>query len=345
MTDIRCTMNGTVGHITLHRPGALNALTHDMCLRIETAIDAWRHVASLIIIDAEGEKAFCAGGDIASLGASAQRKDVAFGRRFWQDEYRLNAKLSEYPIPIVSFLNGFVMGGGVGLGCHGSHRIVCDSSKIAMPECGIGLIPDAGGSLLLANAPGYLGQYLGLTGTRMGPRDAIYAGFADTYIPNDHWPNLKLRLLKSGNVSLLDEYQTPTPKSTLAQVQPQISEHFGHEKLSDIFEALSSDYSEFAQRALKSLYRAAPLALSCCLEVLKRLDGTQDIRTALRLEYRYTARAIDQGDFGEGIRAAIIDKDNAPKWAHESYREVSFTEVRAMLADLGSDALRLEKTP
>jgi enoyl-CoA hydratase len=140
------------------------------------------------VIDAAGDKAFCAGGDIAEMYATGTAGDFDYGRRFWADEYRMNAKLFNFPKPVVTFLQGFTMGGGVGVGCHGSHRIVGDSSQIAMPECGIGLVPDVGGSLILARAPGRLGEYLGTTAARMGPGDAIHAGFADYYIPEDAGP-------------------------------------------------------------------------------------------------------------------------------------------------------------
>ena len=147
MSDISIRITGRAGRITLTRPKALNALTYEMCLAIEDALDAWREddAVDLVVMDAEGDRAFCSGGDIAELYATGTKGDFAYGRRFWADEYRLNAKIFAYPKPVVSFLQGFTMGGGVGLGCHGSHRVVGESSQIAMPECGIGLLPDVGG--------------------------------------------------------------------------------------------------------------------------------------------------------------------------------------------------------
>lgn len=342
MSDLHCYLEGSVGRITLQRPNAMNALTHDMTLEIEHAIDDWRDIASLIIIDAQGDKAFCAGGDIASLYESAQRGDIAFGRKFWRDEYRLNAKLAEYPVPIVSFLQGFVMGGGVGLGCHVSHRIVCESSKIAMPECAIGLMPDVGGSLLLANAPGRLGEYLGLTGTRMGSSDAIFAGFADRFVPYENWETLKSYLCETGDISAIEEFEKTAPDGEFSVILDAVNACFSHDHLSDIVDALHDDDSEFAKRALKGFGRGAPLALACCQKTLGLMRGTDDLRDALAFEYRFTARAVAQGDFPEGIRAAIIDKDNAPKWAHANVSDVTQAEVDAMLADLGNEALTWE---
>lgn len=341
MNDIFCRRVGTVGHITLKRPSALNALTHDMCLEIEKAIDAWQHIVTMVVIDAEGDKAFCAGGDVVSLYDSALRGDLSYGQKFWRDEYRLNAKISEYPVPVVSFLQGFVMGGGVGVGCHCSHRIVCENSKIAMPECAIGLIPDVGVSLILANASNHFGKYLGLTGARMGPGDAIFADFADMYIPYDQWSDLKSILLETGDVSSLGDFVAQAPKSDM-EAMSEIDLHFGKSNVSDILASLKTSNSDFARSALKGLSRGAPLALACCFEVLSRLRGATNIRTALELEYRYTSRAIKQGDFPEGIRAAIVDKDNAPDWAHASSADVKPNEVDAMLAQLGEDILNLE---
>ena len=185
MSDISIRIAGVAGRITLTRPKALNAVTYQMVTAIHAALEVWRDDPSvkLVIIDAEGEKAFSAGGDIAELYETGQSGDFSFGQTFWRDEYRMNAALHDYPKPVISFLQGFTMGGGMGVGCHGSHRIVGESSQVAMPECGIGLVPDVGGSMILANAPGASGAYLGLTGARMGAADAIYAGFADTYIP------------------------------------------------------------------------------------------------------------------------------------------------------------------
>ncbi|MDJ0820510.1 MAG: 3-hydroxyisobutyrate dehydrogenase [Paracoccaceae bacterium] len=320
MTDIHIRTEGHAGRITLNRPKALNALTYDMCLAIEDALWAWRdsNDVQLILIDAIGDKAFCAGGDIAEMYATGTAGDFAFGQRFWRDEYRMNALIAEYPKPVVSFLQGFTMGGGVGVGCHGSHRIVGERSKIAMPECGIGLIPDVGGSYLLAKAPRRLGEYLGLTGARMGPADALLAGFADLFIPETHWEAAKSVLIDSGDPSVLPTFTQSAPDGTLAEQQPQIDQLFAGEALRDVLNALQRDEDDFAASALKALSRNAPLSMACSLEILHRLrQGTPTIRKALELEYRFTHRAMEHGDFLEGIRAAIIDKDRQPKWQHD----------------------------
>ena len=193
MSDIHIRISGKAGHITLNRPSALNALTYEMVREIERALRLWTHDpdVALVIIDAQGSKAFCAGGDIAQLYETGCAGDFTYGQGFWRDEYRLNALMATYDKPIISFLQGFTMGGGVGVGCHASHRIVGESSRIAMPECGIGLVPDVGGSLLLAQAPGRLGEYYGLTAKRMEAGDALLTGFADYFIPEEAWEQLK----------------------------------------------------------------------------------------------------------------------------------------------------------
>ncbi|WP_292290953.1 enoyl-CoA hydratase/isomerase family protein [Marivita sp.] len=345
MTDIDIRKDGPAGRITLQRPKALNALTYEMCLAIEDALWTWRAdpTIRLVLIDAEGDKAFCAGGDIAEMYATGTAGDFAYGQRFWRDEYRMNALIAEYPKPVVSFLQGYTMGGGVGVGCHGSHRVVGDSSRIAMPECGIGLIPDVGGSYLLARAPGRLGEYLGLTTDRMGPGDAIHVGFADLYLPEDRWNSVKAALCTDGTVTALTKAAQPAPESPLTSAQAQIDALFAARTLSGIVTALQADGSDVAQEALRKMARNAPLSMACTVEILHRLrvEGL-DIRSALDLEYRFTSRSMDKGDFIEGIRAAIIDKDKSPKWTH-ALEGVPAEDLSAMLRPVTGEALTFER--
>lgn len=334
MSDIDIRQQGHAGRITLNRPKALNALTYDMIRAVDTALDVWRtdDAIKLLIIDAEGGRAFCAGGDIADLYRTGMAGDFAYGRKFWRDEYRMNTRLAEYAKPVVSFLQGFTMGGGVGVGCHASHRIVGESSRIAMPECGIGLVPDVGGSLLLANAPGHLGEYLGLTTARMGPGDAILVGFADFYLPESEWDAQKAALAESGNLDLLNGALEPAPPADLAGKRTRIGMHFSGRTLREITKRLSASDDPFAADALKKLSRNSPLSMACAVETLHRLrQGAPTIRDALDLEYRFTARAMEYGDLLEGIRAAIIDKDRNPQWRHP-LDGVTAKDVARMLA-------------
>lgn len=345
MTDIDIRVTGKAGRITLTRPHALNAMTYEMCMAIDAALLRWRQddAISLVLIDAQGDRAFCSGGDIAELYATGTQGDYAYGQKFWADEYRLNHLIFNYPKPIVSLLQGFTMGGGVGIGCHGSHRIVGESSQIAMPECGIGLVPDVGGSLMLALAPGRLGEYLGTTAARMNAADAIYVGFADTYVPQSMWSTLTHALEKTGNVAVIADHAADAPAGALEALQPQIDVLFAGESLGDITRMLEQDGSEFAQSSLKLMRRNAPLSMSCTVEMIHRLRGPSlSIEKSLELEYRFTSRSMEHGDFLEGIRAAIIDKDRSPKW-HYTDRDVPLVALSKMFAPMGKDTLSFER--
>lgn len=345
MSDIEIRTTGRAGRITLTRPHALNALSYDMCMAIDTAMRNWREddAVDLVVLDAEGEKAFCAGGDIAELYETGTKGNFAYGQKFWRDEYRLNALIFEYPKPVISFLQGFTMGGGVGIGCHGSHRVVGESSRIAMPECSIGLVPDVGGTLMLALAPGRLGEFLGTTGFRMGPADAILAGFADHFIPQSRWSDLIEMLEASGNAELVAEHAETPPNGELTELQTEVDRHFSGETLGDILTSLRSDDHEFAQKTLEKMGKNAPLSVACTIEMLHRLRGPSlTMRRALEMEYRFTHRSMEHGDFLEGIRAQIIDKDRNPNWQFPDM-DVPLVAVSKMLQPLGADTLTFEE--
>jgi enoyl-CoA hydratase len=340
MTDVLIRTEGRAGRITLNRPQALNALTWDMCRTMAAALDAWRDdpAVALVVIDGAGDRAFCAGGDIAEMYRRGRAGDFAFGRGFFADEYRLNARIAEFPKPYVALMHGFTMGGGIGVAGHGSHRIVGESARLAMPECAIGLIPDVGGTALLSRAPGRLGEFLGTTGHRLGPGDAILAGLADRFVPEASWPDLVARLAATGDPAAVDDAARPPPEPDLAALRPMADRHFGAPTLSGVVASLAADPAEDAQAALATLGRQSPLAAACTFAAIGRVRG-HGVREALGLEYRFTARAAEQSDFLEGIRAAVIDKDRAPRWRHATISGVTHAEIEAMLAPLGADAL------
>jgi enoyl-CoA hydratase len=346
MSDISIRIDGRAGRITLNRPTALNALTYDMCLAIDAALIAWadNDTIDLLILDANGDKAFCAGGDITEMYASGTAGDFAYGRKFWRDEYRMNARLFNFPKPVVSLLQGFTMGGGVGVGCHGSHRIVGESSKIAMPECGIGLIPDVGGSLILARAPGHLGEYVGMTAYRMGPADAILVGFADYFVPETAWPALIAKLCETGDPNHVDAAATAPGDAPLAAMQADIDAEFDVLTTLDLFHRLKQRGDAFATDTLKRLSGPAPLSVACTLQLVRRVRPVDSIDYALEQEYRFTYRSAEQGEFLEGIRAAVIDKDRTPKWRHASIKDVPLAQVTGMLMPLGDAKLNLKDT-
>nr|WP_281494028.1 enoyl-CoA hydratase/isomerase family protein [Jannaschia sp. S6380] len=327
----------------MNRPKALNALTWEMCLAVEEALDDWRlrDDVHVVLIDGAEGRAFCAGGDIVAMYEAGREARWDYGQRFWADEYRMNAKLFHFPKPVVTFLHGFTMGGGVGVGCHGSHRIVRDDSRIAMPECGIGLVPDVGGSLLLARAPGRLGEYLGMTGARMGPGDAIHAGFADHYIP-EGWDALRADLIETGDVAAVDATARPAPDAPLAADRSRIDTLFAGETLGDIARAVADADGPVGDAARGALGRNAPLSMACAVEILHRLGDDPTIEAALGQEARFTFRAAEHGDFVEGIRAQIIDKDRAPRWRHDGPQSVTGADVSRMLRPLGPLAPNLE---
>ena len=316
MSDLNLRVQGKAGRITLQRPKALNAMTYEMCLAIEKTLLDWKcdPKVELIIIDAQGDRAFCSGGDISDLYEAGLKKNYGYGQKFWDDEYRLNALIANYPKPYIAFMQGFTMGGGVGISCHGSHRIVCNTSKIAMPECSIGLVPDVGGSFLLSRVPGNLGYYLGITGTQMNAADAIFTGFADNYIPKDEWSKLIEYLEKTGDLSVLQKSSKNPGESHLAANKVFFDKAFRFRNLSRVVKFLSNSESHLAQLALNKIEKNCPLAMTYTIEMISRLSPKSRIEDALDLEYRFTSRAQEFGSFQEGIRAAIIDKDRKPNW-------------------------------
>ncbi|MEH6360836.1 MAG: enoyl-CoA hydratase/isomerase family protein, partial [Amylibacter sp.] len=208
MNDLIVRKTGKAGHVTLNRPKALNALTHQMCLDLELAMIDWvgDDDVGLLLIEAAGKKAFCAGGDIVSIYNAGKSGQVENALKFWRDEYRLNHAISTYSKPYVAIMDGIVMGGGVGISAHGSHRVVTERTMFAMPECAIGLIPDVGGTYLLGKMPGSCGEYAGVTGARLTGADCIYAGLADYFVPSDKLDDLKAALLDAGDVAVLQEF-------------------------------------------------------------------------------------------------------------------------------------------
>lgn len=332
MPEIWCRKEGRAGRITLQRPKALNALTEGMLKAIEAALDEWIDDAEvdLVMIDAEGDRAFAAGGDIVDLYNSGRAGDFAFGQRFWAFEYRLNAKIHEYPKPYVAFMHGFVMGGGVGVSALGSHRIATDGTLVAMPEAGIGLVPDVGGSKILADAPGRCGEYLGATTTRMGPADAIYAGFCDFYVPAEDLEMVKVKLV-GGDVSVIEEYAETPPVGELAALQPEIDALFSGADAQEIETTLAASDSDFAAKALKAMRKSCPLSVACFVE-MARNARSMDMKRALAQEYRFVYRCMEHGEFLEGIRAAVIDKDRNPQWAKPTLSDVKDEDIAFMLA-------------
>lgn len=335
-TDILTRIEGRAGRITLNRPKALNSLTWDMLRAIDAALGDWEadDRVDLVLIDAAGDRAFAAGGDIVDLYKAGRAGDYSMGRDFWAFEYRLNARIARYPKPYVAIMHGFVMGGGVGVSALGSHRVVTDGTEVAMPESGIGLAPDVGGSWLLANAPGRCGEYLGMTGARMGPADALYAGFADAYVPADRLEALKARLVETGDTGDIAAFSAKPEGGELAYFSLPVDDVFSAMNPVDLEEKLEGAALgglPWATATLKALRRACPLSAACTMEMVREARG-MTLEEALSREYRFTWRCMSEGEFLEGVRAAVIDKDRDPKWARPRLADVTATDVAKMLS-------------
>lgn len=334
MSDISIRKKECLGHITLTREKVLNALSHDMALQIETALQNWAadKDIKLVLIDAMGEKAFCAGGDVQDLYAKGKAGDYENGTSFWRDEYRLNALIAHYKKPYISVMNGIVMGGGVGISALGSHRIVTENTSFALPECAIGLIPDVGSSHLLAQAPGFIGEYLALTGGRVGYEDAIYCGFADHFIPKDKLTELTHALTQSGDVSVISTYSQATELGELSNLRQQIDEIFSLDTIGDILSALENSDAEWASKALYKINNASPISICVTLQSIRAIRSNPGINNALRQEFRFVSRALEHGDFVEGVRALIIDKDKQPNWRFLTIADVPDDIVQLFLS-------------
>lgn len=334
MSDLLIAVKGRAGRITLNRPAALNALTHPMVTEFRQAIEAFAaddHVA-LVVIDGSGERAFCAGGDIAMLYKTGKTAPEA-GRAFWRDEYHLNAAIAHYPKPYVAILDGIVMGGGIGIGAHGSHRVVTERSMLAMPEVAIGFAPDVGGTRLLALAPGHVGEYLAMTGARMSGADAIFAGFADYFVPSQRLPALVAALEARGDPGVVCGFAETPPPSDLAGHAAEIDAAFGAADALAIRARLGA--TPFGEKTAATIARNAPFSVAAALEAVRRARLNPAIESCLALEYRFSYRALESADFYEGVRAAVIEKDRAPVWRPGKLEDVDPQAVRAALAPLG----------
>jgi len=334
MSDVLVSIKGRAGRITLNRPAALNALTYEMVTEIHRALDGFASDdrIALIVVDGAGDRAFCAGGDIVMLYKTG-KSQPELGRTFWRDEYRLNAAIAHYPKPYVAILDGIVMGGGIGIGGHGSHRVVTERSVLAMPETAIGFAPDVGGTRLLALAPGHIGEYLAMTGGRMSGPDAIFAGFADYFVPSERLAALIEVLETSGDPASISRFAETPPSSELASHAKEIDAAFNEGDALTIMARLQG--TPFGEKAAAVIARNSPFSVAVALEAVRRARRDPDIVSCLALEYRFSHRALENPNFYEGVRAAVIDKDRSPVWRPKTLAEVDPQAVQASLAPLG----------
>jgi len=346
--DLIVRREGAAGVIRLNRPKAINAMTLEMSIGIDAALDTFEtdpDVAA-IILEGAGERGLCAGGDIRGLWESS-REGGDLGARFWRQEYVMNARIAKYPKPYVAFMDGLVMGGGVGLSGHASHRVVTDRTKLAMPEVGLGFFPDVGGTWLLSRSPGEIGTYFGLTGQTMNGPDAIHAKFADAVVPAAKWPELRDALTKvrqgvtAADVSkLIKGFATGETAGPVAAKEPAIDALFGFDRMEDIFAALKRDGSEFALATLKTLNEKSPRGMVVTLKLLRLARTASSLEECLVREYRAALEVFRSDDFREGVRAAVIDKDRNPTWSPSQIEDVTPDMLAHYLAEIGADELK-----
>jgi enoyl-CoA hydratase len=333
---------GVAGVITLNRPKALNSLTHGMCLAMTAQLGAWKDDPAIacVVVRGTGDRAFCAGGDIRSLYESG-KAGTPYALDFWRDEYILDATIKHFPKPYIALLHGIVMGGGVGVSVHGCHRVADESVVFAMPETGIGLFPDVGGSFFLPRCPGHLGMYLALTGARLMTADCIYAGVATHFVPAGETEALadKLSAGERPEDAVAAVAQVPG-ESLLCTHRQAIDRLFAGGSVEAIVAQLDADGEDWARAIAAAIRAKSPTSLKLAYRQLG--DGArQDFDACMRMEYRMVNRIIAGHDFYEGVRAAIIDKDQSPKWKPAALEDVSDSDVDAYFAPLGEKELKL----
>jgi enoyl-CoA hydratase len=337
--DILLKVQGHAGFISLNRPLALNALTLPMVHAMTEALLAWRgdDAVKCVVIDHADGRGFCAGGDIAFLRNSAINDGGVSGRKFFHDEYQLNHLLFTYPKPVVAFMDGITMGGGVGISQPARFRVATEYTKFAMPETGIGLFPDVGGGWYLSRLEGRMGQFLALTGSRVAGAECLALGLATHYLASSALAEAKARIA-SEDVERLDGIlgtlsETP-PASKIVETLVQINHHFASNAFEDILASLEGDASEWAMRELATLRTKSPQTCKVALRQLSESLKLTDFVDNMAMEYRIASRVIVRPDFAEGVRAVIVDKDNAPQWNPEMPEGVTEDLIDAIFAAL-----------
>lgn len=341
-SEILFERRGTLGLITLNRPKALNALTHDMCVAMKAQLDAWAtdEAVRTVAIRGEGDRAFCAGGDIRALYESG-RAGTSYAVDFYRDEYRLNATIKHFPKPYVALLRGIVMGGGVGVSVHGSHRVADETAVFAMPETGIGLFPDVGGSYFLSRCQDEIGMYLALTGARLKTADMLYAGVATHHMPSSNTQQLLDRLAAGESPEAAIPPLSANPgEPALAKHRLVIERLFKGASVENILLGLDAVDDAWTRETASVMRAKSPISQKITYRQI-RFGKSLDFDDCMRMEFRMVNRVIAGHDFYEGVRATIIDKDNAPRWQPASIGEVLLRDVESYFAPLNEKELAL----
>lgn len=341
--EIRFEVIGKAGVVTLTRTKALNALTENMVHALAAALEAWEKDDAIrcVLVKAEG-RAFCAGGDIMNVYRAGKEGNVLVG--FFADEYRMNAQLARFPKPYVALIDGIVMGGGVGISVHGSHRVMTGNAIVAMPEVGIGFFPDVGGSHALSRLPGSFGMYMALTGNRVRQGDALAVGLATHAIDAESQQALIEALTTSGDVDeVLRKFSVVAAPQTDAATFDAIARHFSKDTLDEVLESLKKDAErgdDFAAATLSTMLSRSPTSLRVTWRQIRE-GSALSMDECMRMEFRVLNRMLTGKDFYEGIRAALIDKGSTPVWDPASLDEVGEADVDAYFAPLGAQELNL----
>jgi enoyl-CoA hydratase len=327
---------GCAGFVTLNRPQALNAATDNMVRQLAKQLDLWEHDSAIdrIVVKAVGDRAFCAGGDIRALYEQYNAGGVQQSIDFWRVEYTLNHRIKHYPKPYISLIDGIVMGGGVGLSVHGMYRVAGDKYSFAYPEVGIGFFPDVGATHVLPRLPGKIGMWVGLSGLRVNADDGVYCGLATHRVASSQFPELERALETDESVGeVLKTFAQKPEQGKLAANHPMIDRVFSLNSVEEILAALEGEMNEDASKLARTIRGKSPISLKIAFEQVQR-GGSLDFAEAMQTEFRIVNRVAREPEFYEGIRAVVIDKDNAPQWKPASLEEVSEDKVASYFAYL-----------
>lgn len=347
--DILFERRGIAGLATLNRPKALNAVTHGMVRALRRRLDAWAQDGAVtrVIVMANGERAFSAGGDIRALYDQGRAGQQAEALQFFREEYSLNAAIKTYPKPYISLIDGIVMGGGVGISIHGSHRVAGDKYQFAMPEVGIGFFPDVGATWALPRLPGKTGTFLALTGERLKTADGVAAGSATHHVRSDRFADLRDALCGAVSVdAVLSAFAEPRSDGEVGRLRPLIDRLFAPSRVEDILAGLGREVASnspdaaWAGKTANTIKAKSPLSLKIALEQMKR-GAEASFDECMRMEFRIVSRVVYGHDLYEGVRAVIVDKDNAPRWNPADLPTVTDAEVARHFELLGGDELVL----
>jgi len=338
MSEILTRIEGKAGFLSLNRPKAIHALTLDMVHIMTEALLAWRDdpaVEAVIIDHAEG-RGFCSGGDIAFLRASAMEDAGVSGRKFFHDEYQLNHLLFTYPKPVIAFMDGITMGGGVGISQPARYRVATENTRFAMPETGIGLFPDVGGGWYLSRLEGRIGAFLALTGARLDGAECLATGLATHYLSAESLIDAKARIAEDPSRvdGILGSLAIAPPEARIMANMPQINRLFASDRYEDVIAALEADGSDWSAKELATLKTKSPQTCKVALRQLADSLTCADFAANMVMEYRIASRVLLRPDFTEGVRAVIVDKDNQPQWAPPTPEAVTDDLLDAIFAPL-----------